>query len=159
MLHARGGAVLHATKDHTEAQEALDLEVRPGVPRYTAEQVVQAGGGLGWSLATNVIRIRGGQAYRDCSGRRCEPAVSPPFEIREGDWLLIASDGLFLPPVAGRKYASEVAVSNERVAALLKRCDTPSQALIKLQELIGALRKRGGKDDNLTVLLFRADWK
>ena len=104
----------------------------------------------------NAIRIKDGDIYRDAGGQQLLPEVSAPFEVLDGDWIVLGSDALFVPPLRGREYAPDLAIDNGRIAAVLQSCETPGEALAALQELVAERRALGAKDDNLTILVFRA---
>ncbi|MBL9013033.1 MAG: serine/threonine-protein phosphatase [Myxococcales bacterium] len=120
--HLRGEAVLWRTLDHTRVQKMIDRGILTPEQAKTHEDA---------NVVTRALGFARGE-------EQPEPDISAARELRDGDLLLLCSDGLF------------DLVKDEEIAELGSE-DEPAEAA---QRLVDLANRRGGHD-NITVSLLR----
>ena len=120
--HLRGESVLWRTLDHTRVQKMIDRGILTPEQAKTHEDA---------NVVTRALGFARGE-------EQPEPDIAAARELREGDLLLLCSDGLF------------DLVKDEEIAELGSE-DEPAEAA---QRLVDLANRRGGHD-NITVSLLR----
>ena len=120
--HLRGGSVLWRTADHTRVQKMIDRGILTPEQAKTHEDA---------NVVTRALGFARGE-------EQPEPDIAAGRELRDGDLLLLCSDGLY------------DLVKDEEIAELGSE-DTPAEAA---QRLVDLATRRGGHD-NITVTIMR----